>query len=623
MKKLLYVFVALIAVIAIAITAVVLLVDTEDVKQLLVKQVREATGRELVIEGDLSWRFFPSIGFELGKTQLMDHPDFSTQPTLGFDLASMSVAVMPLLDRQIELGDIELSGLSIRYEVNQSGTSNIDDLLQGDESSTQDPSSESTSEGGASAEPWAISLAGLNIKEATANLIDHQAGTQQLIGPINLSLEGLSLGTANRFSLDSAYDDGAITLTQSAEGMLTIASDLATITIDELSNQLVAEGEALPNGKLSVSNSGNIHIDQTAQQFSWKQFVTQIDEQITISGELGVGYAGVPTISYQLSIPELDVNPYLASEEQDENGEPDSAPKSEQDKQQEPDLTALSQFNLDGKLSIGKLLFQKLEVTDIEQHTSLQSGLLKLNQTSAKLYQGAINLSGQLDSNKSPAPFKLTSTINGVQALPLLQAAADLEIVAGTLNADTNLSGVGLSESALRSKIAGPLKATFTDGAIYGINIPHKIRQAKTSLTGADASQLAEEKTDFSELILDVMLGKGVAKLNAASMQSPLLRVDGDGSTHLVKETLDLRFLVKVVSSLEGQGGNNDLSGVTFPIDIAGTWTQPKIDLDFKALLEAQFGSEVKEKVGQEVDRVIKDEGLRDQVKDVLGNFFN
>ena len=61
MKKLL-IFIAIPVVVVIAaILALVLLVNPNQFKPLIVEQAQKHTGLELVIEGDISWQFFPSI----------------------------------------------------------------------------------------------------------------------------------------------------------------------------------------------------------------------------------------------------------------------------------------------------------------------------------------------------------------------------------------------------------------------------------------------------------------------------------------------------------------------------------------------------------------------------------
>ena len=76
MKKL-FLFIAIpIIVLLGAIVALVLFVNPNQFKPLIVEQTQKHTGLELVIEGDISWKFFPSLGFELGKTELRNPQGF-------------------------------------------------------------------------------------------------------------------------------------------------------------------------------------------------------------------------------------------------------------------------------------------------------------------------------------------------------------------------------------------------------------------------------------------------------------------------------------------------------------------------------------------------------------------
>lgn len=67
MKKLfLFIAIPVVAVIG-ALLALVLLVNPNQFKPLIVEQAKAQTGLDLVIEGDIGWQFFPAIGLEIGK----------------------------------------------------------------------------------------------------------------------------------------------------------------------------------------------------------------------------------------------------------------------------------------------------------------------------------------------------------------------------------------------------------------------------------------------------------------------------------------------------------------------------------------------------------------------------
>jgi len=67
MKKLLLLVAVLLVVVLGAVAALVLFVNPNQFKPLIVEQTKKQTGLDLMIEGDIGWKFFPSIGFEIGN----------------------------------------------------------------------------------------------------------------------------------------------------------------------------------------------------------------------------------------------------------------------------------------------------------------------------------------------------------------------------------------------------------------------------------------------------------------------------------------------------------------------------------------------------------------------------
>ena len=88
---------ALVGIAVIASVALYLFFDPNDFRDEISTAVKESTGRELVIEGDLSLSIFPWIAVEIGKTRLGNAEGFGDQPFLSFDQARLSVRLIPLL----------------------------------------------------------------------------------------------------------------------------------------------------------------------------------------------------------------------------------------------------------------------------------------------------------------------------------------------------------------------------------------------------------------------------------------------------------------------------------------------------------------------------------------------
>ncbi|MEE1673167.1 AsmA family protein [Agarivorans aestuarii] len=622
MKKLLYVVAALVVLLVIGVVVAVSMVNTDDIKKLLVDKTKETTGRELIIEGDLGWRFFPSIGFELGSLRLRDNPEFGDGDTISISGAEMSVALMPLFSKSIEVGDISVRGLTLRHQTKADGSTSLDDLTQTneDQSAPSEPASTEESSGTSPA-GWSVSLAGIEIVDANVELIDLALNKTQKLGPVNFSLDGLELGKDNGFSLSLKFDDGEILVEQQATGLIFIAEDFSKIALTDVSNGLNLQGSAIPNGAMNVQAELALSYTMQSKTAELSKLAIDIDGKTQIVGSSSVILSDIPSIKFDFNIPLLDTANFMgestASAESNDEGNTSTATSGEE---QEPDLTVLKTLNLDGKLSIDKLQHQKLHIEDIKQQVQIKDGILRLKELSANLYGGRLESNAVINGQKPVASYSANAKLVGVQARPLLSDAADFDFVAGGLNVDLKLKGNGLTPTAIKKKISGPINATFTDGAIYGVNIPQMIRSAKATIKGGDKSQAQQEqKTDFSELVINSSLGNSLAKVNKMQMSSPLLRIDGKGQTHLIKESLDFEFITKVVASLEGQGSKNDLAGLDIPISVKGSWTEPKVNLDMKKLFEGQ----AKEAVNKELKKALGDNEDSKKLLDSLGGFFN
>ncbi|WP_445009788.1 AsmA family protein, partial [Vibrio vulnificus] len=195
MKKLFLILAAPIAVVVMAAIALVTLVNPNQFKPLITEQVAKQTGLELVIEGDIEWQFFPSIGFSLGKTELKNPQGFSQENLFKVENVGIDISVMPLLDKVLQIGDVRLDGAEFHLETRKDGQKNIDALTQQQkaqqETAQQEVSSEPTTDApqqaGAAAE-WRIELAGISVSNAKLVNQDRQAGTSLELYDVNFSL---------------------------------------------------------------------------------------------------------------------------------------------------------------------------------------------------------------------------------------------------------------------------------------------------------------------------------------------------------------------------------------------------------------------------------------------------
>lgn len=196
MKKLfLFIAIPVVAVVG-ALMALVLLVNPNQFKPLIVEQAKTQTGLDLVIEGDIGWQFFPAIGFEIGKTELRNPEGFSQPNMFKVDNIVVEVSVAPLFSKQLEVGNIVLDGAEFSLETLKDGRQNIDAFTQAQSSQAEPTAAESGAEtapeASAPASPreseWAISLAGVTISNAAVEIQDKKAGSFTKLYDVSLHL---------------------------------------------------------------------------------------------------------------------------------------------------------------------------------------------------------------------------------------------------------------------------------------------------------------------------------------------------------------------------------------------------------------------------------------------------
>ncbi|EKO3658116.1 AsmA family protein [Vibrio metschnikovii] len=681
MKKLSLFIAALLVMVIAAVVALVVFVNPNQFKPLIIEQTKQQTGLELVIEGDISWQFFPAIGFELGKTELRNPDGFTQNNLFKVDRVGIDIAVMPLFRHQLHIGNVRLEGAEFYLETLSDGRSNLDSLTQAqnqkssaqvEEALTESPSSqpETTAD-----QPWTLSLAGVTVSQARLEILDQQTGTHSTLYDVDLtvsefaadrwtSVDFSAKGSANQqqFSVDGKAEiklsadfkqyalrnitlnstledpsvqidalqlklatfefdqDNALTFAVkgnaadmafdvSGQAQLQVDAAISTVSLDKLLLNSTLQGAALPQSPMQVEMASRIVFDVTNSTLD-VVLDRLMANAIALSGKANIHLADIPKIRFQLHSPAIDLDEFLGLDQ----AAPDSAAQPAVNAptslpvEVEPDLSALQNLDVSGEITIDHFKAGNAKLHHVHTRFAVNRGVIDLNTLTAELYQGKIQASAKVDARKTPATYQVKKTITGVQVQPLLIDVADNDLLQGTGNITVDVQGRSLTPSGIQKNLLGTVTINFADGAVNGINVAQLIRTNHARLRGQtlDESE-AVKQTDFSALTATLQLNKGEVSTNNLAMQSPLLRIRGEGKANYLNETVDFVVRTSIVGTLKGQGGKDidELRDVTIPIHISGQWTEPRYRLIFDDLL--------KQRAQKEIDRGI--EKLGDKVK--------
>ena len=240
MKKIIYILLGLALAAVVAIAALVSLIDPNQFKPQLAEQVRKSTGRDLVMEGDIGWRFWPSLGLSLEKVQLRNPAGFAEPDLLRFAQGDASVALLPLLSHKLEIGKVTLSGAHLFIQTRADGSSNLSGLVKtsaadkGD--GAQSPAGDSQPAAPAASEekPWQISLQGVALVEASALVRDDRSGAVSRLDRLDLDLGQLTSGEWVPVTLAAKGAQGDRAFDLKGQAQLKLAREVKASELKEL-----------------------------------------------------------------------------------------------------------------------------------------------------------------------------------------------------------------------------------------------------------------------------------------------------------------------------------------------------------------------------------------------------
>jgi AsmA protein len=194
-----------------AIIIFALIFDPNDYKDEISALVESETGRKLTIEDDLSLSFFPWIGVESGAVIFSNAKGFGPDPFARIDSAKLSIKLLPLFKKQIEIDTVKVYGLSISLATNPQGITNWDDLVAKNSATSpapvpgvQPPAQAPQTSGQALPLLAGLTVGGLDIRDAQLKWQDRQTNTGLILSKINFKSGPVSLNKP--FDIELSFD---------------------------------------------------------------------------------------------------------------------------------------------------------------------------------------------------------------------------------------------------------------------------------------------------------------------------------------------------------------------------------------------------------------------------------
>jgi AsmA protein len=625
MKKLLLIVAGVLIVLVAIVLILPFVVPVEAYKGQIEAQVERATGRNFEIRGPVELSILPSLAVEADDVHLANVSGAAEADMASLKGLQVQLELWPLLTGTVEVARFVLVEPVIHLEVDQEGRPNWQfGETAGEPAPGTEP--EAPAEGEGTTVPITdLKLGDIRIENGTITYADAASGQSERLEAVNLTVDLPDIRSPLNAEGSVRYKGKPVQLQLAVQSPLSvIEGDSSPITLSTDSDLLDLAFDGTVQGGASPAAEGSVELDAasirdlsawlaepiefqgeglrnlaitgqlqaSAERVAFTGATIDLDD-IDAKGEVSADLSGaVPKITGRLDVAALNLNPYLpatAPQPAPERGAEGQAGTGAGDApagwSDEPiALPAIGGVEVDFELTVGSLTYQKIELGRSVLGLTLQDNTFIADLREFALYGGQGSGSLQLALQNGTPVIKEQFRLDGLQALPFLQAAADFDRLEGRASAEITTQTRGNTERQLVQNLNGNGNVTFRDGAIVGINIAGMVRNAANAFLNPEAGEA--RKTDFAELGGSFNIQNGILSNQDMRLQAPVLRVNGSGRINLPQRTMNYRIEPTAAPTLEGQGGRGQVAGILVPVVIQGPWDDLKYKPDLSGVVQ-------------------------------------
>ncbi|MGE8461481.1 MAG: AsmA family protein [Pseudomonas capeferrum] len=297
------------------------LFDPNDYKDEIRQLARDKAHVELTLNGDIGWSLFPWLGLELHEASIatLNKPK---EPFADLQMLGLSVRVLPLLRREVQMSDVRVEGLNLTLARDEHGHGNWEDIgkplpAQNDAPATT-PAQPSTEQAPAQAESGSeravkLDIDSLTVNNARVQYTDAKSGQSYSAESIQLSTgpvhEGANIALKASAFLSASQPN--IKARTELAGELRFDRKLKRYNFEDMRLSGETSGEPLAGKTVTFAAQGQLLVDLAANVASWNGLKISAN-QLRALGELNLRELDkAPQLSGGLSIAQFDLRSFL------------------------------------------------------------------------------------------------------------------------------------------------------------------------------------------------------------------------------------------------------------------------------------------------------------------------
>lgn len=306
MKLIRYSVFGLLAIVAIVIVALAIFILTFDPKQYkgdIERLVQQHTNRTLVLSDDIQMSVYPKLGVRIGPTRLTERDNKTT--FVSVESAQVSIALMPLLKRQVQVEGINLSGLVANVVRDKNGHFNFDDLTGAqDKTKRIEPIELSSSTGDAT--QIVLDVASIHLEKGTITYLDQASNERLTIQDLNLHTGQLAIQSAGDLKISAQIQAPSAPLDARVDlsGRYVLNVPDKTYALRDAALSLNGYAFKLQNLTLSARSSVQANLGTSRFDFQGIDISASVKDQIKAS----IRSAGLILNSNAMTVQQLDIS---------------------------------------------------------------------------------------------------------------------------------------------------------------------------------------------------------------------------------------------------------------------------------------------------------------------------
>ena len=590
-KKILITLLILILLTAIGIVSLIVFVDPNNYRGFISDTVKDKTGYELTIDGNLRWHIWPQVSILTDSVKLSDID--AKKPILTADNMRLDVELFPLFSKKLEVKNVFIKSAIINITDESKGQVYKHKAEQ--QPTTDDTQTTQTKQQKESSK-WAFTLNKLEVSDSTVVLQNKDDF---------INFRNINLAIIQKSDKKIAIDvKGNIDRNQQnfsyvadADVDLTLFPEKAIIDLKKF--DYTYKGVAIPTKELKGNLKGVINYQHNSKQLTSKDLSFSVNENY-FSGAVNANFDKKPYIDLTVTSNELNLTPFLEKDKKtNENITIQQTPPVVSNVTKvNNELNFLNSFNAKAKLDIKKLNVNKMILNNINVALANNDGVTTFQNIGFDFAKGHITATGMANGKQKYTQIKLVPKITNIDLNTFFNQIETPNDLEGVFNASGDIEVNTLSGNKLLENLKGNLSINVTNAKLNKININSIIQNAATKYTkDVSATDNMKNYTEFSKISTDAYLNRGNLELTTLNALSPTLEiVDGSGKVGMSQKDLDINMNIKILGGWNGKSNTiAKLQKLVIPLRIYGQFSKLHYQLDIGQVIKDLFNDKLQE----------------------------